>query len=352
MFGFIVWNLHNDIEKYNNYTNQCVDTTPYHLAEYLLAEAMAENGITKIFCYEENGRFALIPQIVKRINDLPYMSDLREELYDMITPHEYGGIISNSYEQYLKQKLLEYILKYCKEKHIIFEFIRLNPYLKELPDIYQRAGYHVIHSKNQIYVDLKKTEEQIVKEYKSNVRRNIRRSEKEGLMFEIADKNQKNISDFQTMYQKAMKILNAKKFLYFNDKYFQALIGCDCCMLGFVKDSNGKSIAGSVLLVDKDTVYYHLGCFDREYSLKRPMNYLMHSLILWSKHKGYKIYHLGGGGMSLMQFKEGYSNTKINYYIAEKICDKEKYDQTCKKWKSLFPEFKDEKYYPLYRYNE
>lgn len=352
MSEFMVWNLSDNIKKYNNYREQCVNTTPYHLTEYLLAEAQAEDGITKIFCYEENGKFALIPQIVKKINDLPYMSDLKEELYDMITPHEYGGIISNSYEQYLKQKLLEYILKYCKEKHIIFQFIRLNPYMKELPDTYQRAGYHVIHNKNQIYVDLGKTEEQIVKEYKSSVRRNIRRSEKEGLVFEIAEKNLKNLDDFQRMYQKAMELLNARKFLYFNDGYFRALLECDCCRLGLVRDKNGKSIAASILLLDSDTAYYHLGCFDREYSLSRPMNYLMHSMILWSRQEGCKTYHLGGGAASLMQFKEGYSNTRISYYIAENVCDKDMYNAICNKWKTLFPEYKDEKYYPLYRYNE
>ena len=96
MSEFMVWNLSDNIKKYNNYREQCVNTTPYHLTEYLLAEAQAEDGITKIFCYEENGKFALIPQIVKKINDLPYMSDLKEEMYDMITPHEYGGIIFNS----------------------------------------------------------------------------------------------------------------------------------------------------------------------------------------------------------------------------------------------------------------
>lgn len=352
MNGFYVWDLKDNISRYDYYIKECINITPYHLTEYLLAEAQAEDGITKVFLYEEDGLFALIPEVVRKVNLLSYMNDLDEELYDMSPPHEYGAIISNSHKNTLKHKLLNYILNYCNVNNIIFQFIRINPYLKELPSIYQENGYEVIHSNKQVYVDLSLTEEQIIHNYKSNVRRNVKRAEKEGLIFEVADKSQENIDSFQRMYQKAMERLDARTFLYFNDKYFSAMVLCDFSRLVFVKDMDGKIIAGSILLLGSDMVYYHLGCFDWDYSLKRPMNYLMHSMILWSKREGYAIFHLAGGHKSLMQFKEGYSNTRIDYYIANKICNEEKYQMVCRKWKKLFPEYADEKYYPLYRYNE
>ncbi len=352
MSGFYVWNLQNDISRYDRYIKRCINITPFHLTEYLLAEAQAENGITQIFCYEEDEDFALIPEVVRRINDLSYMADLDEELYDMIAPHEYGGIVSNSYNDELKNNLLKNILRYCSQNNIIFQFIRLNPYLKELPLVYRENGFEVLYSNAQVYVNLKQTEEQIVADYKPSVRRNIRRAKKEGLFFEIVDKNTTNINAFQDMYQKAMEILEARKFLYFNDKYFQELMKCDCSKLALVRDRVCKVVAGSILLLKDDVAYYHLGCFDREYSLKRPMNYLMHSMIMWGRENGYKILHLAGGHKSLLQFKEGYSNTRVDYYIANQICDEEKYNCVCEKWKKQFPEYTSETYYPLYRYNE
>lgn len=352
MNGFHVWDLDDDVQKYKNYIRQCVEITPFHLAEYLIAEAYAEDGVTKIFLYEEDGKFALVPEVVRSINGLPYMCNIKEALYDMAAPHEYSGILSNSYEDVLKHKLLKQMLYYCNENNIIFQFIRINPYLKELPSIYRENGYKVIYSNAQVYVDLRQTEEEIIRNYKSNVQRNIKRAQKEGLLFEVADKSPNNIGCFQRMYQQAMERLEARKFLYFNEKYFHEMMSYERSRLVFVKDADGRIVAGSILLLGNDTVYYHLGCFEWEYSLKRPMNYLMHSMILWSKQEGYTTFHLGGGHKSLMQFKEGYSNSRIDYYIASRICDDKKYQEVCQKWKALFPEYAEESFFPLYRYNE
>jgi CelD/BcsL family acetyltransferase involved in cellulose biosynthesis len=224
--------------------------------------------------------------------------------------------------------------------------------MQDMPEIYKENGYEVIHSNFQIYVDLTQTEEQIIKDYRSNVRRNIRRAEREHLKFEIAEKSLENIEIFKSMYQKAMDILEARKFLYFNDDYFKSLIVCESARLGFVRDEADRVIASGIMLLCSHTVYYHLGCFDRDYSLKRPMNYLIHSMIMWSRNNGYETFHLGGGGESLRQFKEGYSSSRINYYIADKVCDSEQYDKVCNVWKNKFPQFANETYYPLYRYNE
>lgn len=352
MAQFIVWNLHDDIRNYQEYTEKCIDLSPYHLVEYLMAEEKAEAGQIKIFLYIENENFALFPIVIRRIRLLSYMADLEDELYDMITPHEYSGIISNNKNNLLKQKLLENIVSYCENHKIIYQFHRINPFFVGLPEIYAKVGFNVIYSNSQVYVDLEQSDEQIKSGYKSNVRRNIRRALQEELQFEIAEKSKDNIVLFQSMYQKAMEILEAKNFLFFNDEYFEAIIKCPCSRLAFVRSKEHKVIAASIMLEYGNFVYYHLGCFDRNYSLQRPMNYLMHSMIMWSKREGYKIFHLGGGGKSLMQFKEGYSNARIDYYIANIVCNESDYKKISEKWKEKFPQYINAVYYPQYRYNE
>ncbi len=47
MNGFHVWDLNDDVQRYKNYIGRCVGSTPFHLAEYLLAEAQAEDGVTR-----------------------------------------------------------------------------------------------------------------------------------------------------------------------------------------------------------------------------------------------------------------------------------------------------------------
>lgn len=84
----------------------------------------------------------------------------------------------------------------------------------------------------------------------------------------------------------------------------------------------------------------------------RPMNYLIHSMIMWSKQQDYKVFHLAGGGKSLMQFKEGYSHDRVEYYIAVRVFKTSKYEEICNIWKHKFPKHDGVQYYPLYRYNE
>lgn len=352
MSNFEVWNLNENVSKYEEYIKKCFTYTPYHLSEFLLAEEMAEDGIIKVFLYEEENQFALFPMVNRKINRLFYAFIKEDDIYDMITPHEYGGVLSNSHKCWIKKKLLEKVLDYCRENQIIFHFIRINPYLSDLPAVFRDCNYEVLFSCNQVCIDLKQTEEDIIKDYKSNVRRNIRRARYEHLQFEISDKTEENIEIFSTIYKKSMDLLQAKKFFYFNKKYFRKLIACECSRLCLVKDSDGNTLAASILLLGENIVYYHLGCFDRNYTLKRPMNYLMHSMILWGKKMGYETFHLGGGGKSLLQFKEGYSNNRIEYYIANKKCDENKYNIICERWKKQFPQYVEEQFYPLYRYNE
>ena len=61
----------------------------------------------------------MIPEVIKRIDTLSYVHE-DEELYDMITPHEYGGIVSNDSEPILREKLLNYILSYCNKIKLFF----------------------------------------------------------------------------------------------------------------------------------------------------------------------------------------------------------------------------------------
>ncbi len=353
MSEFTVWNLKDDPYKYNHYIERCFNRTPYHLAEYLLAEEEAEEEKNiRIFLLEENDDFALFPAVIRRVNSLSYMCDLKEEVYDLITPHEYGGIISSRDLPMLQKLLLEHIFDYGKRNHVIFQFVRINPYLKDLPDLYKNAGYEIIHSCSQVFVDLRKKEEEIIKDYKYNVRWSIKRAKREGLKFEIAMKNSENVRTFQNIYNKAMDRLNAERFFYFNDEYFHGLMKCDCTRLCFVRDVDDTVIASSILLLEENTVYYHLSCLDRSYASKQPMNYLLHCMILWSKKMGYTTFHLGGGGKSLLQFKEGYSKDRVDYYTAYMISDRDRYQNICEIWKNKFPQYADKQFYPLYRYRE
>ena len=122
MDKFREWDLQKDIHQYECYAEKCTNVTPYHLVEYLLAEEKAEEGWTKIFLYEDNGKFALLPQVVRKINSLPYMQELEKNEYDMIAPHEYGGIIGNTNERAVMKSHISVnlMLYFSLDQHCLF----------------------------------------------------------------------------------------------------------------------------------------------------------------------------------------------------------------------------------------
>lgn len=353
-YFFEVWELKSNKERYEVLMNNCLQSSPYHSFEYLAAEEKAEDyNICIAELHDNNEKFAFIPIVIKRINDLAYMSDLQQEYYDLITPHEYSAIMSNTEEEF-KIKLLLKLKNYCEKNNIVFQFYRINPYFCGQQQVYEKAGFQVVKSSNQVYVDLTETWDVIWANYKSNVRRNIRRAEKEGLVFEIATVTEKAVYTFMEMYQKAMDILEARRFLYFNYEYFTSLLNIQNSKLAFIRNKEQKVIAAGIVLVDKvsGTAYYHLGCFDREYTLMRPMNFLIHSMIMWCYESGMKYFHLGGGGKSLLQFKEGYGKKRISYYIAYDGNMRAEYEKVTEHWRKKFSEYEESFFLPIYRINE
>lgn len=350
MGKFEVWNLREDQIKYENYVKKAIGATPYHMLEYLQAEEKAEGYPTKIFSYIEEGNFAILPSIVRKVNDLPFVQDMDIAVYDMVSPHEYSGILMNDVG--MASKLLEEINRYCKKENIISAFIRLNPYLNDQVLFFERVGYEVLCSAKQVYVDLRQSIEEITKYYNKGVKSNLKKAEKIKLKFEIADKSELNKNIFVEIYNKSMEFLNANTFYYFNKDYFNLLFDNKNVILCFAKDEDGKVVAATVLLTNSKYAYYHLGCFDREYALLRGMDFIFYSMSIWCKNQGYDVLHLGGGHESLLFYKHKFSKDNVPYYIVKKIMSKDLYDQICEKWRRYYNCESESDYFPIYRLNE
>lgn len=340
--------LHDNIELYKTLLKR-VKKTIYHDVNYLLAEEKAESYPIYIFVLEESDNIVLFPSIIRKVNDLTCFRDLDNIYCDMITPHEYSGPLTDLNGTDILKKFYCELEFYCHKHNIIYQFLRLNPYLDSC---LCKDYIDVQLSCQQVYIDLEVSCEMLWSDYSSVTRRNIKRSEKHDLKFRELDSTNENILRFMYLYQDAMDYLKARKFFYFNETYFDSLLkNCDSKL--FEVYSNKKDmIASGIVLLDDKVVYYHLGAFDRNYSLSRPMNYLIHSMILWCKNNNYTIFHLGGGGKSLFHFKSGFSKKRIDYFIGTKIYSEYIYNKLCTLWKSNYPQFSGIKFMPQYRANE
>ena len=90
------------------------------------------------------------------------------DIYDMITPHEYSGILTN--DNRIVSKLLLNMNEYCAMEKIISVFIRLNPYLAEQIHCFKETGYEVSCVTKQVMVRLQQSEDALLQAYDSSTK--------------------------------------------------------------------------------------------------------------------------------------------------------------------------------------
>lgn len=343
--------LDENIELYMDYYQRASYKTIYHHPEFLLAEEQAENYKTYLYIYEADGQFVILPSIKSRINDIEIFMNETEEYFDLVTPHEYSGVIANECSMALVSKFYQELEIFCRDNHIIFSFIRFNPYGI---DCDASSGYVVMKSAEQIWIDLK--EEDILEKFLKVAKRNVKNAIKNGLVCMEVEKNHENLEIFKKIYNKAMKRLEAKKFFYFSDKYFADLIEAEFIKLYFVYDERQENVlSAAIVLLDafNKRAYYHLGCRDADNDIRGTMEYLFYHYSNCQKEKGYFCMHLGGGATeSLKKFKAKFSDKRISYFIGYKIFNDVAYRRLCQKFCEKYPEMKESSFLPLYRSKE
>ena len=286
--------------------------------------------------------------IQRNIGKLPGMSAF-VGVYDIKTPHEYSGAVASREKPELYISFYRDLAEYCKRNGIIFGFCRFNPYRQDSIDA-RAAGFSVRQSDEQVWIDLSHGAEVAFQSFRPSVRRNVRRAQRCSLSYEVVPDTSENMHVFVALSRKAMDFLQAKPFFYFSPEYFEGLRNASCAKLLFVRKDDAV-VAASILLDDKPNsrVYYHLGCFDRSYSLCRPMDFLYYAICQLAEYWGRRAVHLGGGAETLHRFKSGFSPERVSYYVGSKIFDEEGYAKVCDLYLSLHPEMSGSQYMPLYR---
>jgi len=92
--------------------------------------------------------------------------------------------------------------------------------------------------------------------------------------------------------------INSKDYLVDNVHFFGAYF-------------EGKMIAGQVRLCYKDLVYAWYSGSDSDYLQKRPNDFLLWNVLLWSKENGYQVFDFGGAGKPGIPY--GVRDYKLKY---------------------------------------
>ncbi len=352
--GIQLIELENDFDSYAHIAGHIKMKSIYFTPSYLSCVQKAEGYPVKVLVAYDDDDFALIPYVWRKINDLPFCKDMPEEMIDIITPHEYSGVVTNVDHPERKKRLLSVLYSaidnLCKENMVVTEFARFDPFITDIPLMEQH--YEVRYIGQNAYINLEQTKEEILSSFNHSAQKNIKTAQRCGLQFNEAG-SEGEIDIFIDLYWESMKRLSAQKYFYFNRDYFISLLKeCDGAGLFMVRDSSGTPVAASILLYHGDTAHHHLTGYDPDALKKRPNDFMIYRLSLWAKKQGIRYMHLGGGAESIRGFKMKFASGTIPYSIGYKIHNMEYYEKLCEVWRVYSGDQGGTDYFPLYRLNQ
>lgn len=328
----------------------------YFTPEYYELYENNGDGKAQCFVFEENDEIALYPFLINSVNELGY--DLDNEYFDIQGAYGYNGIVTNSFSTDFIDKFYKAFDEYCLRNNIIAEFIRFHPLLGN--NKFSINNMQVIFDRKTVFLDLKKSYENIWKyEYTSNNRNMIRKAQKNGYSCQvITSPTQNQIDQFALIYWDAMKMVSADDYYLFNKEFFYNTFKYlnNNAFLFNIVDANNRITCSAIFLHFGNYFHYHLSG-RTEIADNSTNNFLLNEAIKFAQSIGSKKIHFGGGRSTsphdtLLKFKNNFSKSHLSFYIGKKIHNQKIYDEVVKQWETKFPE-KKEKYNNLllkYRY--
>lgn len=339
---------HKDFEKYIDATKK---EDIFFDFEYLLANDKHENGKTQIALFlKENeliGSFSFILKDFEHNN---------ANYFDIITPYEYGGILTYSSNKEVFKQISQVFKKYCTQNKIISSFQRIDPLLYKRIDIY-KENLSLELVKQNICVDLSENEDTIFSNFHKNNRRDIRYAIRNGVSVIAHKPSKESIDTFYQIYKKTMDGKDANQFYYFNESYFHALTSFPESKLNiFIAYDQSKKPFSAALIFKKGRYsHYHLSGTNRDYAKLCGNNLLLYEVIIKMKHEGRLFFHLGGAASSqegLYRFKKKFSKKTMPYYVVKSVFNNYLYNQISQdliESGKLSSEDLDSSFFPLYR---
>ena len=320
------------VEKINLTSDQWanrIENSPvsdiYLTPQYVYATRLISKGEPYIASLmQDDNNFVYYPFYLQEIS-LQHSSST--QLYDIVSPYGYSGPLING-DSNLASQFFDKFSQWCKENHVITEFIRYNPFLKNHSPAHAST---TVELRNKIiYVKLNRPIEEIKNGFCSQHKRNLKKAIKGGLTFSEIDA-EKHLDEFIQMYYHTMEKVDAKTLYFFSKEYFDTLYAVlkeHFHLFAVYHDDN--IIAMAICLSLKDKIHYHLGASRQDHLTMRPNNLLFPEIMRWSQEHGFGLFNLGGGlsmDDPLFQFKNGFSKTEGEFYCGKTIFNPEVYDQ-------------------------
>lgn len=323
----------------------------YFLPEWGKAyEVKEENGELRIFELENELGHVFYQFIVRPI-PLNYGSTT---YYDTITPFGFSGPIILKCKEGKNEELAtlfnEEFQKYCEKNNIVTEYVRFNPWLKNLQDF--QKYYSLRNNGITQFIDLT-VDDFFMDEFSSPTRSQVRKARKNNVEIEY-DFTGARSKEFHRLYGFLAKKRNIDNDYYlFSEEFlkdsFKQLKGKQFIIYA---KHEGKYISAAYVIHHGDYIHYHLAANDPAFLHLAGNSLIMYEICRWGVEHGKKELHLGGtgGDEQLFKFKKKFTKTEpLNLLMGKKIRNEEVYQTLVNYKKTNGGGIKNPDYFPLYR---
>lgn len=303
----------------------------YHLPEYVYLESLRTNTTPKAIVISQGEKLFFLPYLLRRCHD--FFADPSEspELFDVISPYGYPGILLSkaaaSSSDFLELAMQELISTF-RQQNICSAFVRLHPILNAgLEKVYPPHICQI--SGETIAVDLTLSAEEIWRQTRSDHRKDINRQKRYGLQAKIVDFD-KYFADFLEIYYQTMQRVGAPQLYHFQQEYFRNLLHKlgNKLHLGIV-EFECEIMCACLFTECGGIVQSYLSGTKNKFLKFSPDKLLFDYVRLWAKERGNKLLHLGGGyGGSkdgVYNFKAGFSPKCQNFLTLRLTIHEERY---------------------------
>lgn len=316
-----------DSVRWNDAVRRVPDYEAFYMNEYLRAFQLQNSGEPLLIVYSNDGDYA-VNAIFRRdvARCAPFAGKIEQNTYfDLSTPYGYGGFIGTITDGDALEREWN---AYCVSKGYICEFVRFHLFSQYRTMF---SGKTETHTHNVVR-DLELPLDEMWMDFKSKVRRNVKRANQYGLEM-IVDQDGEMLPDFLRIYYGTMERTNANDEFFFSEEFFRTLNEMRDNVTYFHATYQGKVISSELMLRGNENGYFYLGGTDSEYYEMRPNDFLKYEIIKWAKEHGLKRYILGGGYGSddgIFEYKKHLApNGIVDFWIGKKIFDPEKYEKLC-----------------------
>lgn len=329
----------------------CDDREVFAHPDYLLLYT-DEKTVAKCALLQERDQVMLYPFLLRSITKESYCGKEMGDLYDMITPYGYGGMITDGggIDRELLVDFNNQFTKWAIDNHVVSEFVRFALKSKHVDDY---AG-EVVYNNDNVVVDLSMEEATIWRDFKPKVRKNVNHAKRCNLIVET-DSRGDRLDDFLDIYYSTMERREATNTYYFPREYFESINhNLQGQYMYFHAKLDDVIVSTELVLISAFNIYSFLGGTKSEYFDLRPNDLLKFEIINWGRTHGKKQFILGGGYAphdGIFNYKHAFAPDGIvPFHVGRRVFDQEMYDRLVERRKSLNPDFDENtSYFPVYR---